>query len=150
MYHCPSYPEVECDPTCRERVRRRMEDVSHEQSSRPERSRDTHSSYDPAVERRAAQRECPWCSSRRTQLVQRGFTGPTDERDQYLTCQSCGRVTLEIVSKTNREMRVGQYRVGGTYRDSATQAKYAIHRVLKVGMNEYLLYLKPVIRRDPT
>ena len=102
------------------------------------------------LERQAPPRECPWCSSRRTRHVQRGFTGPTDEHDQYLTCDSCGRMTLEIVSRTMREMRVGQFRVGSTYRDSLRQTKYTITRVLKVGMNEYLLYLKPIIRRDPT
>jgi hypothetical protein len=127
-----------------------MEDVSHEQSSRSERSRDTQSITDTTVERRVPQRECPWCNSRRTHLVQRGFTGPTDERDQYLTCDGCGRITLDIVSKTMREMRVGQFRMGGTYRDSLSQTKYTITRVLKVGLNEYLLYLKPIIRRDPT
>jgi hypothetical protein len=59
-------------------------------------------------------------------------------------------MTLEIVSKTMREVRVGQFRAGATYRDSLRQTKYTITRVLKVGMNEYLLYLKPLVRRDPT
>jgi uncharacterized Zn finger protein len=104
---------------------------------------------DRTIERNAARRECPWCSSRRVRLVQRGFTGPTDERDQYLACDGCGRVALEIVSKTTREMRVGQYRVGGVYRDTANQTKYTIQRVLKVGVNEHLLYLKPIVRNDP-
>lgn len=42
-------------------------------------------------------------------------------------------------------MRVGQFRAGGSFRDNARQAKYTITRVLKVGMNEFLLYLKPVL-----
>ena len=127
-----------------------MEDLAPEQSSRTERSRDSEPAPESISERRVPLRECPWCTSRRTQLVQRGFTGPTDERDQYMTCDSCGRMTLEIVSKTMREVRVGQFRADTTYRDSLRQTKYTITRVLKVGMNEYLLYLKPLVRRDPT
>ena len=91
---------------------------------------------------------CPWCGSADTVHVQRGFVGPTDDRNQYLTCNSCERLTFEIISKTVRDMRVGQFRVGGTYRDAARQTKYMITRVLKVGMNESLLYVKPVIRAD--
>jgi len=127
-----------------------MEDLLPEQSSRIERMRDGQQGTEPNAERRSSQRECPWCTSQRTHFVQRGFTGPTDERDQYITCDGCGRTTMEIVSKTMREVRVGQFRAGATYRDSLRQTKYTINRVLKVGMNEYLLYLKPIVRRDPT
>jgi len=98
---------------------------------------------------RGTRRQCPWCDSFNTRFVQRGFTGPTDERDQYFTCNDCGRLTYEIVSRTVRDMRLGQYRAGGLFRDSARQTKYTISRVLKVGMNEFLLYVKPVLgRRD--
>jgi DNA-directed RNA polymerase subunit RPC12/RpoP len=90
-------------------------------------------------------RECPWCGSRDTSFFKRGLTGPTDERDQYITCNRCGRLTYEIVSRTGRDMRVGQFRAGGTFRDNSRQTKYTINRVLKVGLNEFLLYLKPVI-----
>lgn len=90
-------------------------------------------------------RQCPWCGSRDTTFYKRGLTGPTDERDQYITCNECGRLTYEIVSRTSRDMRVGQYRAGGSFRDNARQTKYTINRVLKVGLNEFLLYLKPVI-----
>ncbi len=83
-------------------------------------------------------------------LVQRGFTGPTDERDQYVTCNTCKRLTYEIISRNSRDMRLGQYRAGGTYRDTRRQTKYDITRVLKVGSNEYLLYVKPIVRSaDP-
>jgi RNA polymerase subunit RPABC4/transcription elongation factor Spt4 len=92
---------------------------------------------------------CPWCGSADTVHVQRGFVGPTDDRNQYLVCNSCSRLTFEIISKTVRDMRVGQFRVGGTYRDPMRQTKYTITRVLKVGMNECLLYVKPVIRSEP-
>ena len=81
--------------------------------------------------------------------VQRGFVGPTDDRNQYLVCNRCDRLTFEIISKTVRDMRVGQFRVGGNYRDPMRQTKYTITRVLKVGMNECLLYVKPVIRGEP-
>jgi hypothetical protein len=92
----------------------------------------------------ANQHTCPWCGSRNTSFYKRGLTGPTDERDQYVTCHDCGRLTYEIVSRTSRDMRVGQFRAGGTFRDNARQTKYSISRVLKVGFNEFLLYLKPI------
>lgn len=92
-------------------------------------------------------RECPWCGSTNTLFYKRGFTGPTDERDQYFTCEDCGRWTYEIVSRTSRDMRVGQFRAGGSFRDHARKTKYTISRVLKVGMNEVLLYLKPIVPR---
>jgi hypothetical protein len=108
---------------------------------------DRHQPDEPAE--REARRRCPWCDSLDTRFVQRGFTGPTDERDQYVTCNDCGRLTFEIVSRTVRDMRLGQFRSGGIFRDSSRQTKYTISRVLKVGMNEFLLYVKPIIgRRD--
>lgn len=91
---------------------------------------------------------CPWCGSTNTVRVQRGFVGPTDDRNQYLTCNACNRLTFEIIAKTVRDMRVGQFRAGGSYRDAARQTKYIITRVLKVGRNECLLYVKPVIRPE--
>ncbi len=93
-----------------------------------------------------AVRKCPWCGSENVKLAQRGFTGPTDERDQYISCLDCKRLTYEIVSRNAREMRLGQYRTGGIYRDSMRQTKYLIQRVLKVGTNEVLLYVKPIVR----
>lgn len=100
---------------------------------------------DPVM--RENDRECPWCGSSNTIFYKRGLTGPTDERDQYFTCEDCGRRTYEIVSRTSRDMRVGQFRAGGSFRDNARQTKYTIIRVLKVGMNEVLLYLKPIVPR---
>lgn len=91
-------------------------------------------------------RQCPWCRSRDVRLTQRGFTGPTDERDQYFLCNNCKRLTYEIISRSTRDMRLGQYRTGGTYRDTVRQTKYDITRVLKVGSNEFLLYVKPIVR----
>jgi len=97
---------------------------------------------------REARRQCPWCDSADTRLVQRGLTGPTDERDQYIVCKNCQRITYEILSRSNRDMRVSQFRAGSTVRDNASQTKYTINRVLKVGVNEYLLYVKPITRRE--
>ncbi len=99
--------------------------------------------YFPQPERR-----CPWCGSNQTRLVQRGYTGPTDEVDQYLTCEACGRVTYELVAKTAREMRLGRYRAGSVYQDRASRTRYHIQRILKVGVNEYLMYLKPIVGSD--
>jgi hypothetical protein len=91
------------------------------------------------------ERICPWCGSSRTILVARGYTGATDEVDQYFTCSSCGKVTYELVAKTAREMRLGRFRAGGVYQDRANRTRYQVSRVLKVGINEYLVYLKPII-----
>ncbi len=88
-------------------------------------------------------RACPWCGSSETVLVQRGYTGPTDEINQYFHCKKCSKVTYEIVSKTAREMRLGRFHTGGIYKDMAHQTRYQVSRVLKVGINEYLLYLRP-------
>ncbi len=96
------------------------------------------------------ERRCPWCGSAQTQLVQRGYTGPTDEVDQYFTCHDCGKITYELVAKTAREMRLGRFRAGGVYRDTANQTRYHVSRVLKVGLNEYLIYLKPIVAQDLT
>ncbi len=93
-------------------------------------------------------RRCPWCGSVETRLVQRGYTGPTDEVDQYFTCDQCGKVTYELVAKTSREMRIGRFRAGGVYRDTAHQTRYHVSRVLKVGLNEYLIYLKPIVGNE--
>jgi len=90
-------------------------------------------------------RQCPWCASHETVFHQRGYTGPTDEVNQYFTCMACHRVTYELIAKSSREMRLGRFRAGGVYRDAANQTRYQVSRVLKVGLNEYLIYLKPIV-----
>ena len=92
----------------------------------------------------AEARRCPWCDSFDTSLVHRGYTGPTDEVNQYFTCNNCHKVTYELIAKTAREMRIGRFRAGDIYRDSACQTRYEISRILKVGLNEYLVYLRPL------
>lgn len=90
-------------------------------------------------------RQCPWCRSYDTDFVQRGYTGPTDEVDQYINCHSCGKITYELISKNSRELRLGRFRAGGIYRDAQHQTRYQVSRVLKVGWDEYLVYLKPIL-----
>ncbi|MGA7668890.1 MAG: hypothetical protein WBW04_00610 [Nitrolancea sp.] len=87
------------------------------------------------------QRICPDCGSSQTVLVQRGLAGPTDESDQYFRCLHCGRVTYEIVSRTEREIRAARITPGRSLRERG--CLYTVRRVLKVGMNEYLVYLRP-------
>lgn len=88
-------------------------------------------------------RECPWCASRDTVFVQRGLTKGQVSPDQYIHCHDCGKRTYEIVSKTDRDIRIHRYQTGGVYRDMANQTRYTIYRMLKVGFNEFLLYLRP-------
>lgn len=96
------------------------------------------------------ERTCPWCGGSRTRLVMRGYTGPTDETDQYFTCDDCEKITYELVAKTAREMRLGRFRAGGVYQDRPNHTRYQVSRVLKVGLNEYLVYLKPIVAAEMT
>jgi transposase-like protein len=89
-------------------------------------------------------RRCPWCDSFDTSLVHRGYTGPTDEVDQYFTCNDCQKITYELIAKSARDMRLGRFRAGGIFRDQAQGTRYQVSRVLKVGLNEYLVYLRPL------
>lgn len=93
-----------------------------------------------------AGRRCPWCESTDVEAVQRGFAGKTDGNDQYFRCRSCGKTTWEMVSKTAQEVRLGRYVVGKSFTERGD--RYLIRRVLKVGFNEYLLYLKPAPLRE--
>lgn len=93
----------------------------------------------------SADRVCPWCASSEVRLVQRGYAGLTDERDQYLVCKSCEKTTYEIVAKSSREMRLGRYKPGDIYQDRAQNTRYTISRVLRSGSNEFLVYLKPLL-----
>lgn len=87
------------------------------------------------------QRQCPHCGSDDVAFTQRGLTGPTDAHDQFYTCRGCGRVTYEIVSRTPREIRIGRLEAGRQFRHEGEQ--YTVSRVLKVGLNESLVYVKP-------
>jgi hypothetical protein len=91
-------------------------------------------------------RRCPWCESTDVEVVQRGFAGKTDGNDQYIRCRACGKTTWEMVSKTAQEMRLGRYEVGKSFTERGD--RYLITRILKVGFNEHLLYLKPAPLRE--
>ena len=89
----------------------------------------------------AEPRTCPKCGSMATSFVQRGLAGATDERDQYFACRDCGRVTYEIVSRTARDLRMGRFEAGRAIKLAGDD--YVVSRVLKVGLNESLVYVKP-------
>lgn len=90
-------------------------------------------------------RECPWCGSRDTVFVQRGLAGGQESKDQYILCHDCRKSTYDIVSSNEREIRMNRYHTGGSYRDPAHQTRYTIYRMLKVGFDEFLLYLRPIV-----
>lgn len=96
----------------------------------------------------APERECPWCGSWNTEAVQRGLIGGRQSKDQYVQCLDCGRKTYEIVALNDRDIRVNRYVVNGEYRDTSRQTRYTIYRILKVGFNEFLLYLRPILPAD--
>jgi hypothetical protein len=82
-------------------------------------------------------------------LVQtpRGYAGRTDTPHQYSTCESCGLVIYEIMSVSQREIRLHRYEPNGLFaREGVT---YRIRRILKVGFDEFLLYLKVVEAERP-
>jgi hypothetical protein len=78
-------------------------------------------------------------------FVQRGLASGQASPNQYIRCHDCGRVTYDIVAKNDREIRISSYRQGGIYRDAEHQTRYTIYRMLKVGFNEFLLYLRPIV-----
>lgn len=86
-------------------------------------------------------RTCAACGSAKVTVVPRGFTGRTDTADQYRLCQECGHVTYEIVAVSQRDLRLHRYAPEGLYERDGR--RYTIRRVLKVGFNEYLLYVQP-------
>lgn len=94
------------------------------------------------AEKGGESKRCPWCDSTDVEVVQRGFAGKTDGNDQYFRCRHCGKTTWEMVSKTAQEVRIGRYQVGKSFTERGD--RYIIRRILKVGFNEHLLYLKPV------
>ena len=100
--------------------------------------------HDRSLDGSGGDRRCPSCGSGNVRLVTRGYTGPTDETDQYFECNACHQVTFELVAKNAREMKLGRWQAGGVYREPTTQVRYHISRILKVGVNEFLIYLRPL------
>ena len=74
--------------------------------------------------------------------MQRGLTGVSDESDQYFTCSACGQTTYEILSRTERQLRMLRLEPGRSFRLEGLE--YAVVRVLKAGLFENLVYVKPV------
>ena len=97
----------------------------------------------PTLGAQEPERTCPWCGSAKTRFFSRGYDGLTDETNQYLVCDACGRTAYELIAKTAREMRLGRYKAGDIYHDRPTRTRYTVTRVLRVGSNEFLVYLKP-------
>lgn len=94
-----------------------------------------------AVSDTSVTKTCPSCGSTDTVHVQRGYAGQTDESDQYFTCQTCGQVTYEIVSRSERELRMHRLEPGRKVKHAGWD--YTVSRVLRIGLNESLVYLKP-------
>lgn len=89
---------------------------------------------------------CPFCGSTDTVFVQRGFAGTTDANDQFFTCSSCGLITYEIVACTERDIRMHRLEPGRRYKHAGWE--YTVTRVLKIGNNESLVYLRPLQREQ--
>src|SRR5262245_61813601 len=92
-------------------------------------------------------RFCPACNATQVTVIPRGYAGQTDTADQYFICQHCGQITYEIVATTQREIRLHRYEAGGPF--SREGQTYQIRRILKVGFDEFLLYLQVVTALEP-
>jgi hypothetical protein len=90
---------------------------------------------------KSTMRVCPDCGSERTTWTKRGLIGPTDESDQFYQCRDCGRITFEIVARTSRDLKVNQIAPGKVILQAGDP--YVVSRVLKVGLDEFLVYLRP-------
>ena len=86
-------------------------------------------------------RRCPECGGTNVSLTQRGLAGPTDESDQFFECRDCGRITFEIISRSARDVRMEKIAAGKTLR--AGGHDYRVVRILKVGLDEFLVYVRP-------
>jgi Zn finger protein HypA/HybF involved in hydrogenase expression len=85
-------------------------------------------------------RFCPDCGSDDVDVTQRGYAGRTDERHQFYQCRDCGRLTFEILSRTAREMKLDRLETGQVIEHESHT--YRIVRMLKIGVDEHLIYLK--------
>ncbi|MFW6074358.1 MAG: hypothetical protein ACOC9Y_02105 [Chloroflexota bacterium] len=85
-------------------------------------------------------KRCPHCGSSDTRFTQRGYAGLTDAPDQYITCRDCGEVTYEIISRTERELRIDRIESGSTFKHDGNE--YTVRRILRVGIDELLVYVQ--------
>ena len=84
---------------------------------------------------------CPACGSERTRRTRRGYAGNVDTADQYVTCADCGETTYEIISRSERELRVDRLEPGRRFKHEGSE--YIVSRILKVGLDEALVYVRP-------
>jgi DNA-directed RNA polymerase subunit RPC12/RpoP len=84
---------------------------------------------------------CPACGGRHTRRTRRGYAGQADTANQYITCSDCGATTYEIISRTNRELRVDRLEPGRRFKHQGSE--YIVSRILKVGLDEALVYVRP-------
>lgn len=97
---------------------------------------------DPREYAEQRERTCPKCGSRNTTFVQRGLAGVSDEHDQYFCCADCAQVTYEILSRTERQLRMERLEAGRSFKLQGLE--YAVVRVLKAGVIENLVYVRPI------
>ena len=84
---------------------------------------------------------CPACGGENIHRVHRGYAGQADTPDQYITCADCGETTYEIISRSERDLRVDRLEPGRRFKYEG--ADYIVSRVLKVGLDEALVYVRP-------
>ena len=84
---------------------------------------------------------CPACGGTRTHRTRRGYAGQVDTPDQYVTCSDCGETTYEIISRSERELRVDRIEPGRRFKHAGSE--YIVSRILKVGLDEALVYVRP-------
>lgn len=89
----------------------------------------------------APAKRCPSCGSSRVKWVKRGYTGLIDTPDQYITCSDCGTTTYEIISRSERELRIDRLEPGRRFKHEG--GEYVVSRILKVGLDEALVYVRP-------
>lgn len=64
---------------------------------------------------------CPECGSAHIRRVHRGYAGQVDTPDQYYTCNDCGETTYEIISRTDRELRVDRLEPGRRFKHHGSE-----------------------------
>ncbi len=84
---------------------------------------------------------CPACGGSRTRRTHRGYAGRVDTPDQFVTCSDCGETTYEIISRSERELRVDRLEPGRRFKHQGSE--YIVSRILKVGLDEALVYVRP-------